>query len=163
MNGAKLVVAIALCGVAAALLPSSCVAQEVTGELGSPGATTTRRRKKRSNVSLTNRIRTTGGASMVNRNSSSKAQRIARRTILTFAALGFLALGGCSSSEPTAAQQASMAKTELHFDLNACQQIEPGLYKCPAADKPICNPDYNGQAECVRIGPKGSVYVQSGI
>jgi hypothetical protein len=37
------------------------------------------------------------------------------------------------------------------------------LYKCPAADKPICNPDYNGQAECVRIGPKGSVFVQSGF
>jgi len=74
-----------------------------------------------------------------------------------------LALGGCSSSEPSAAQQASMAKTELHFDLNACQQIEPGLYKCPAADKAICSPDYNGQAECVRIGPKGGVFVQSGF
>ena len=32
-----------------------------------------------------------------------------------------------------------------------------------AADKPICNPDYNGQVECVRIGPKGSVFVQNGI
>jgi hypothetical protein len=100
---------------------------------------------------------------MSNRTSGSKAQRIAKRTISAIAVMGLLALGGCSSSEPPPAQQAAMAKTELHFDINKCQQIEPGLYKCPAADKAICNPDYNGQAECVRIGPKGSVFVQSGF
>jgi predicted component of type VI protein secretion system len=100
---------------------------------------------------------------MVNGNSASKAKTIAKRSISAVAVLGLLALGGCSSSEPSAATQAALAKTELHFDINACQQIEPGLYKCPAADKPICNPDYNGQAECVRIGPKGSVFVQSGF
>lgn len=55
-----------------------------------------------------------------------------------------------------------MKRTELHFDLNKCEPLEAGLYKCPASDKAICNPDYNGQAECVRIGPKGSVFVQSG-
>lgn len=100
---------------------------------------------------------------MVNQQSSSKAKRMDNRVLLAVAVLGLLALGGCSSSEPSAATQAALAKTELHFDINACQQIEPGLYKCPAADKPICNPDYNGQAECVRIGPKGSVFVQSGF
>src|SRR5580704_11135566 len=100
---------------------------------------------------------------MANRDSSSKAGRIAKRAFSTIAMLGLLALVGCSSSEPSAATQAALAKTELHFDINACQQIEPGLYKCPAADKPICNPDYNGQAECVRIGPKGSVFVHSGF
>lgn len=100
---------------------------------------------------------------MVDRHSSSKAKRMAERAVLAVTALGLMALGGCSSSEPSAATQAALAKTELHFDINACQQIEPGLYKCPAADKPICNPDYNGQAECVRIGPKGSVFVQSGF
>ena len=100
---------------------------------------------------------------MVNRNSGLRAGKIAKRAFLGISVLGFLALAGCSSSEPSAAQQASMAKTELHFSLDQCQPIEPGLYKCPAADKPICNPDYNGQLECVRIGPKGSVFVQSGI
>jgi predicted component of type VI protein secretion system len=89
---------------------------------------------------------------------------MAKRMFLSIAVLGLLTLGGCSSySEPSAAEQKALAKTELHFDINACQQIEPGLFKCPAADKPICNPDYNGQAECVRIGPKGSVFVQSGL
>jgi hypothetical protein len=77
------------------------------------------------------------------------------------AVLGLLALGGCSSSEPPPAQQAALAKTELHFDLNKCEDLGAGLYKCPASDKPICSPDYNGQVECVRIGPKGSVFVQS--
>jgi predicted component of type VI protein secretion system len=100
---------------------------------------------------------------MANQHSNSKAKRMAGRAVLAVAVLALMALGGCSSSEPSSATQAALAKTELHFDINACQPIEPGLYKCPAADKPICNPDYNGQAECVRIGPKGSVFVQSGF
>jgi hypothetical protein len=98
---------------------------------------------------------------MVSRNSSINAQRIAKRMISAIAVLGFLMLGGCSSSEPPPAQQAALAKTELHFDLNKCQDLGAGLYKCPASDKPICNPDYNGSVECVRIGPKGGVFVQS--
>jgi hypothetical protein len=100
---------------------------------------------------------------MLNRNSASNGQSIARRSVWAISVLGLLALAGCSASEPPPAQQAAMAKTELHFNLGECQQLEANLYKCPAADKPICNPDYNGQAECVRIGPKGSVYVQSGF
>jgi len=85
-----------------------------------------------------------------------------KRLLLAIAVLGLLTLGGCSSSsEPSQAQQAALAKTELHFDLNKCEDLGAGLYKCPASDKPICNPDYNGQVECVRIGPKGGVFVQS--
>ncbi len=99
---------------------------------------------------------------MVIRNSGLKAEKVAKRTILAISLLGLLVLGGCASSAPPPAEQASLAKTELHFDLNKCEQIEPNLYKCAASDKAICNPDYNGQAECVRIGPKGSVFVQSG-
>jgi len=99
---------------------------------------------------------------MMNRNS--KPKKIAMRTLSSLVVLTMLAVGGCSSSpEPSAAQQAALAKTELHFDINKCQELGAGLYKCPAADKPICNPDYNGQVECVRIGPKGSVFVQSGF
>jgi hypothetical protein len=87
---------------------------------------------------------------------------MANRMFLAIAVLGLLALGGCSSSaDPSSAQQAALAKTELHFDINACQDMGAGLYKCPASDKPICNPDYNGSVECIRIGPKGSVFVQS--
>lgn len=101
---------------------------------------------------------------MEDRNLKTKAERMAKGAISTIAVLGLFALGGCSSSSaPPAAEQANMAKTELHFNLASCQQLGAGLYKCPAADKPICSPDYNGQAECVRTGPKGSVFVQSGM
>ncbi len=103
------------------------------------------------------------GVAVLNRNQVSNVLKITKRAISAIAVLGLLALCGCSSSEPSPTQQAALAKTELHFDINACQQIDPGLYKCPAADKPICSPDYNGQAECVRTGPKGSVFVQSGF
>jgi hypothetical protein len=41
MKSVKLVVAIALSCVAFAIPSSSCIAQQVTGELGSPNATTT--------------------------------------------------------------------------------------------------------------------------
>ena len=99
---------------------------------------------------------------MLSRNSGSNLERIAKRAISAIAVLGLLALGGCSSSEPSSAEQAALAKTELHFSLDQCQPLDANLYKCPASDKPICNPDYNGQVECVRIGPKGSVFVQSG-
>lgn len=101
---------------------------------------------------------------MKNRTSSLNAGEIAKRAISPIAVLGLLALAGCSSyTPPSAATQAALAKTELHFNLGECQQLEANLYKCPASDKAICNPDYNGQAECVRIGPKGSVFVQSGF
>jgi hypothetical protein len=101
---------------------------------------------------------------MAKRNSGSKPEAIAKRLVLAIAALGLLALGGCSStSEPSTAQQATLAKTELHFSLDQCQPMGANLFKCPASDKPICNPDYNGSVECVRVGPKGSVFVQSGM
>ena len=100
---------------------------------------------------------------MVNRDLPSKTERIAKRTILALALSGLLALGGCSSSTAPPGQVAAMEKTELHFSLDQCQPLDANLFKCPAMDKPICNPDYNGQLECVRIGPKGSVFVQNGI
>jgi len=77
------------------------------------------------------------------------------------AALG-LVLTGCSSSPPPPGI-AAMEKVELHFSLDQCQPLDANLYKCPAVDKPVCNPDYNGQLDCVRVGPKGSVFVQRAI
>ena len=41
MKAVKLVVVMAVSGVAFASYSSGCIAQQVTGELGSPGATTT--------------------------------------------------------------------------------------------------------------------------
>ena len=51
-------------------------------------------------------------------------------------------------------------KLEMTFDLGKCQQLSPGLYKCPAIDKPICTTEYSQPGvECVRLGKKGSVFV----
>lgn len=99
---------------------------------------------------------------MADRDSGSRAEQLGKRMAITLAVLGLLVLCGCASSEPPPApQQAALAQTELHFDLSKCQPLGAGLYKCPAMDKPVCSPDYTGQGECVRIGPKGSVFVQS--
>lgn len=94
---------------------------------------------------------------------SSSMEKVLKPSIIAIAAAVLLTLGGCSSSMPSTAEQKALANTELHFNLGECQQLDANLYKCPAADKPICNPDYNGQVECIRIGPKGSVFVQSGF
>ena len=98
---------------------------------------------------------------MVSRLRGVRAERIVKRTLSAIAVLGLLTLGGCASSEPSPGTQAGLAQTDLHFDVNQCQDLGGGLYKCPASDKPICNPAYNGTVECVRIGPKGSVFVST--
>jgi len=73
--------------------------------------------------------------------------------------LGMLATAGCSSTATEAAPNA--AGTELTFDLSKCQPIDAHIFKCPAVDKPICDPDYTGSqvTQCLRIGRKGSVFV----
>lgn len=74
------------------------------------------------------------------------------------AALGMLAMGGCSSET---ADQPPAQPVQVNFALDKCQPIEPNLYKCPAIDKPICTPEFiRTDVNCVRVGPKGSVFVQ---
>jgi hypothetical protein len=74
------------------------------------------------------------------------------------ASLGMLAFGGCSSQNADVPPANPIA---VNFALDKCQQLEPNLYKCPAVDQPICTPEFNRTAvNCVRIGPKGSVFVQ---
>ena len=76
------------------------------------------------------------------------------------ALLGMLALGGCSSQD---ADKPPAQPVEVNFALEKCQQLEANLYKCPAVDQPICTPQFvRTDVNCVRIGPKGSVFVQRG-
>ena len=76
------------------------------------------------------------------------------------ASLGMLALGGCSSENATPPPENPVA---VNFALDKCQQIQPNLYKCPAVDQPICTPEFvRTDVSCVRIGPKGSVFVTRG-
>jgi len=77
------------------------------------------------------------------------------------ASLGMLALGGCSSQNPDVPTEKPMA---ANFQLEKCQPIMPNLYKCPATDQPLCTPEFQRtDISCVRIGPKGSVFVQRGM
>ncbi|MFZ2063474.1 MAG: hypothetical protein WAU82_20870 [Candidatus Binatus sp.] len=76
------------------------------------------------------------------------------------ASLGMLALGGCSSQN---ADQPPAQPIMANFALDKCQQLEANLYKCPAVDQPLCTPEFNRtDVNCVRVGPKGSVFVQRG-
>ena len=76
------------------------------------------------------------------------------------ATLGMLALGGCSSQNADVPPEHPM---NANFALEKCQQLEANLYKCPAVDQPLCTPEFNRtDVNCVRIGPKGSVFVQRG-
>jgi hypothetical protein len=76
------------------------------------------------------------------------------------ASLGMLALGGCSSQD---ADQPTEKPIAANFALEKCQQLEANLFKCPAVDQPLCTPEFNRtDVNCVRIGPKGSVFVQRG-
>jgi hypothetical protein len=103
---------------------------------------------------------------MVYRNLGSKAARTVKAASSAIAVLGLLALAGCSSSSsepslPPVPAQSDLANSELHIYLDQCKQLESGLYKCPAFEKAICDPEYKGEVTCVRTGRKGSIFVQS--
>jgi hypothetical protein len=93
------------------------------------------------------------------RGRNGRIKRIAAR-VMILAAIGITPLAGCSTSTPPAgtAGQKLVAAT---FSLSQCQPIDANIYKCPAIDKPICNPDYSGEVECIRVGKNGGVYLQT--
>ena len=93
--------------------------------------------------------------------SKMRARRLGVMSAAALAAtLGMLALGGCSSQNADTPPEAPIA---VNFQLDKCQQLEANLYKCPAVDQPMCTPEFNrGDVNCIRIGPKGSVFVMRG-
>ena len=86
-----------------------------------------------------------------------------KRTTLSIgfaSALAMLALAGCAASTPPPTS-AALKQTELSFNINKCEMLGAGLYKCPAIDKPICNPDYTGTpVECLHTDKNGNITVQ---
>jgi hypothetical protein len=90
-----------------------------------------------------------------------RARRLGVMSAAALAAtLGMLALGGCSSQD---ADKPTSAPVAVNFQLEKCQQMEANLYKCPAVDQPICTPQFQRtDVNCIRIGPKGSVFVMRG-
>ena len=76
-------------------------------------------------------------------------------------AFAMLASAGCSTETHPPAIDTGSPLAQANFDLQKCEQLEPNLYKCPAVDKPLCTPEFNrDDINCVRIGPKGSVFIQ---
>jgi hypothetical protein len=70
-------------------------------------------------------------------------------------------LAGCASDNPPPAPTTGSPLTQANFDLSKCEVIEANLYKCPSVDKPLCTPEFNrNDISCVRIGNKGSVFIQ---
>ena len=86
-----------------------------------------------------------------------------KRTIIAMAFVSAaltLSLEGCAASTP-APDAATLNKTELSFNINKCEMLGAGLYKCPAIDKPICNPDYTGTpVECLHTDKNGNITIQ---
>ncbi len=67
---------------------------------------------------------------------------------------------GCSSQNAEVPPEHPMA---ANFALERCEQLSANLYKCPAIDQPLCTPEFvRTDVNCVRIGPKGSVFVMRG-
>lgn len=91
--------------------------------------------------------------------SEERGSRILTTTAAIALAFTFATIIGCSSAGNGGA--AGEAKTvEMSFDLSKCQQIDANMYRCPAVDKPICNPAYTpAGVECIKIGKKGGVIV----
>ncbi len=91
------------------------------------------------------------------------ANDLKRRLLLgaaVFASIGMFALGGCWSQ---GADQPTSSPVAVNLRLDKCQQLEANLYKCPAIDEPICTPEFvRTDVNCVRTGPKGSIFVQRG-
>ena len=97
---------------------------------------------------------------------SMRAARMARAGVIAVS-MGMLAMAGCSSNEPQAAAQpqveAAAPLANATFALDKCEQLQPNLFKCPAIDQNLCTPEFNrSDVSCVRIGPKGSVFVKRG-
>ena len=55
------------------------------------------------------------------------------------------------------------SQLQANFALENASRSQPNLYKCPAVDQPLCTPEFDRtDVNCVRVGPKGSVFVQRG-
>ncbi len=74
---------------------------------------------------------------------------------LLMAAASVALVAGCSTSTPppeTGAQKQAITQ----FDLSKCQTLEPSLYRCPAIDAPLCDPDFErNEVQCVKITKDG--------
>jgi hypothetical protein len=92
----------------------------------------------------------------------SKSLRPANRFAMIAAAIaaGGFTLGGCSTTPPPQ-ETPKQAMVVANFDLNKCQELDAGLFRCPAVDKPLCIPDFvRTDVDCLHVGKKGELMMQ---
>ena len=46
-----------------------------------------------------------------------------------------------------------------HFNLGRCNMLEPGLFRCPNSEEPLCDPSFarTNQVECIKITSNGEL------
>ncbi len=76
------------------------------------------------------------------------------------AAIALLGPAGCSSVRPSS--ETTVEKTaSANFDLTKCEVLEPGLYRCPGVDAPLCDPDFSREPiQCLKITKSGILIQQ---
>ena len=90
-----------------------------------------------------------------------KVRRLVGALMWMGAVGSLMATMSACSSQPESAQTAAANQVAMKFDLSQCQQLEPSLFKCPAVDKPICDPGYNkNQVVCVKVDKSGVLIQQ---
>jgi hypothetical protein len=83
-----------------------------------------------------------------------------RRVALALAIAMVGAMAGCSTA-PLPQETPKQAQAVANFDLNKCQELNVGLFKCPVIDKPLCNPLFDrSDVDCLRVGRKGELMIQ---
>ncbi len=71
-------------------------------------------------------------------------------------------LAGCASVQPSS-ETAAQEQAIQNFDLSKCQVLEPSLYRCPATDQALCDPDFaRNDVQCVKITKTGVLLQQLG-
>jgi len=81
-------------------------------------------------------------------------------TIAATVAVAGFTLAGCSTTPPPQ-ETPKQALVVANFDLNKCQELDAGLFRCPAVDKPLCNPDFvRTDVDCLHVGKKGELMTQ---
>jgi hypothetical protein len=74
-------------------------------------------------------------------------------TIGLMAAMMISAAAGCTNMSRS---DSSALRAQTNFDLSKCEALEPGLFRCPGYDAPLCNPDFSrNDIECVKVTRDG--------
>ena len=75
------------------------------------------------------------------------------RLVLAAVAISAMLLAGCAGVARYAGNSGE------HFNLGRCNILEPGLFRCPNSEEPLCDPSFAraNQVECIKITSNGEL------